>query len=825
MNASWYWARATLRRNLRGAALVVLLVAVGGGATMALAAGARRTESSFRRLLALSNEPDAFVFAEDEAGVRRLVASPLVADSMVFAGVSLHPVGARCSSAAADYYPMALPLDDGDPYRMSRPRVLAGRLPRAGVATEVALPASIAARLRLGVGDELRLFGQGFPEACRDEATSARQPAMARLRIVGVIRQSYELGVAEGGFVATMLPFAFRAAHPDAPVDFPSAVVRLKEGPGGFAAFAAEAGRAGGGAEGGVTGEGGPLQPALDMAAFGLWVTAGVVALATLVALGIALLRQAGALSGDLRVLAALGLSRRGAAAGAVVPAGLALVLGVAGAVVVAVGASPSLPLGLGRQADPDLGVHADWAVLGAGALAALGAGLVLAGLTAWRAVRAAAEPDRDGGRRRPSRLANGLSRSGTPPWATIGTGYALGRGLGAGTRRGALPGAIVGVTGVLAVALFGLSLDRTRTDPGRYGWGQWDGVVSPEFSDEDATPEGQAADYARFEALILADPAVEAVSLVRFRTEVVLDGEPVLGLVLSPRRGRAGPTVLSGRLPTGRGEIALGSATARRLGKRIGERIDAAVIAGRQEGPDGEEPTGHEPTGAENASPTSVVKVVGIAAFPAVEDGLPLSDGFVLSNDEYAGLGGGEVCGGECFRNHAVALADGADGDAFAARMARRGAFVARPQPGAEIVRLDEVQSLPRILAILLGLLAGLGVAHTLWVTPRRRQRDLATLRTLGFTPVQVRRVLHTQAATLAIAGAAGGLVGGVLAGRLAWGAVAEAIGVPSDLDVRPLALVAVVVVALVGARLLAVIPGRVAGRATPAQGLREES
>ncbi|MGH9004396.1 MAG: FtsX-like permease family protein, partial [Acidimicrobiia bacterium] len=435
--------------------------------------------------------------------------------------------------------------------------------------------------------------------------------------------------------------------------------------------------------------------------------------------------------------------------------------------VAVAVAASPSLPIGLGRRADPDLGVHADWAVLGAGALAALGAGLVLAGLTAWRAVRAAGEPDHDSGRRRPSRLVNGLSRSGTPPWATIGTGYALGRGLGAGTRRGALPGAVVGVTGVLAVTLFGLSLDRTQTDPGRYGWGQWDGVVSSESNDEDATAEEDAAEDARLDALVLSDPAVAAVSLVRFRTEVVLDGEPVLGLVLSPRRGRAGPTVLSGRLPEGGGEIALGSATAGHLGKRIGERIDARVISGREGGPDGEEPAGDEPAGEQSASPAPVLKVVGIAAFPAVEDGLPLSDGFVLTNDEWAGLGGAARCEGECFRNHVVALADGADGDAFAARMARQGAFVGRPQPGAEIARLDEVQSLPRILALLLGLLAALGVAHTLWVTPRRRRRDLATLRTLGFTPVQVRRVLHTQAAVLATAGAAGGLVGGAIAGR----------------------------------------------------------
>jgi putative ABC transport system permease protein len=156
---------------------------------------------------------------------------------------------------------------------------------------------------------------------------------------------------------------------------------------------------------------------------------------------------------------------------------------------------------------------------------------------------------------------------------------------------------------------------------------------------------------------------------------------------------------------------------------------------------------------------------------------------------------------------------------------MARQGAYVTQPEAGGEVRRLHEVQSLPRVLALLLGLVAMLGVAHTLWATPRRRRRDLATLRALGFTPVQVRRVLHTQAAVLATVGLAGGIVGGVIAGRLAWEAAAESIGVPTDLSVRPLSLLFIVAAALIGARLLAVLPGRVAGRATPAHGLRDES
>ncbi len=807
MSASWYWARATLRRNLRGAALVVLLVAVGGGATMALAAGARRTESSYRRLVAVSNEFDGVVYPDSAADgqegedvLRALVASPLVADAVVVSNAFAVPVGVKCvGGSSADFYALQLPLDGGDPYRISRPRVLSGRFPRPGVADEVALPEIIAARLGLVVGDELRLFVPATPDDCRDEATSARQPPAARLRVVGVVRHAYELGQRPDDSVPTFLPRAFGAAHPEVPVEFPLAYVRLHGGPGAFAAFAAEARRAGGGAETGTAPEG-AVQPALDTASTGLWVAAGVVALATLGALALALVRQADGLAGDLRVLGALGVSRRVAAAGAAAPGALALGLGVAAALVVATAASASFPIGLGRRAEPHLGLHADWAVLATGALAALMIGFVSVGLAAWRAVRVADRVGTAGGSPRASRLLGLLRRAGMPPWATIGSGYALGTGRGARVSAGAVAGAIVGVTGVVAVTLFGLSLDRAITEPRRYGWGDWDGVVKPDVSEEGQSPEADAADDARLEALVLADPAVEAVSLVRFRSELVLDGEPVRGLVVFPRRGRAGPTVVSGRLPERSGEIALGAGTARRFGVGVGDRVRAGT------------------------GDTASLDVVGLAAFPAGEDGLAVSDGFVVPGDWWVHQAYPATCEEGCFRQHAVVLAQGADVAAFAGRMARQGAYVTQPEPGGEVRRLHEVQALPRILAVLLGLVAFLGLAHTLWVTPRRRRRGLATLRALGFTPAQVRRVLHTQAAVLAAAGVAGGLIAGVIAGRLAWEAAAQAIGVPDDLSVRLLPHVFMVAAALTGARLLAVIPGRVAGRATPARGVRGE-
>ncbi len=75
---------------------------------------------------------------------------------------------------------------------------------------------------------------------------------------------------------------------------------------------------------------------------------------------------------------------------------------------------------------------------------------------------------------------------------------------------------------------------------------------------------------------------------------------------------------------------------------------------------------------------------------------------------------------------------------------------------------------------------LAALGtLVHTLVMSIRRRRRDLAVLKTLGFVRRQVSATVAWQATTLAGIALVIGLPVGAVVGRWAWTIFANAIGV----------------------------------------------
>ena len=61
MVAAWMWVRSEWRRGWGGSVALALLIAVAGGVTMAVAAGARRADSAISRLQAATNDPQALV--------------------------------------------------------------------------------------------------------------------------------------------------------------------------------------------------------------------------------------------------------------------------------------------------------------------------------------------------------------------------------------------------------------------------------------------------------------------------------------------------------------------------------------------------------------------------------------------------------------------------------------------------------------------------------------------------------------------------------------------------------------------------------------------
>ncbi|MBV9040349.1 MAG: FtsX-like permease family protein, partial [Acidimicrobiia bacterium] len=148
----------------------------------------------------------------------------------------------------------------------------------------------------------------------------------------------------------------------------------------------------------------------------------------------------------------------------------------------------------------------------------------------------------------------------------------------------------------------------------------------------------------------------------------------------------------------------------------------------------------------------------------------------------------------------------------------------VVAPDKPNDVVNFGRVQSLPLVLAGLLAALAAATIGHLLVTSIRRRGRDLAIVKTLGFVPRQVRTAVAWQATTLAVVAMAIGLPLGVAAGRWAWIVFARSIGIVPAPEVPILVLLLVVPGTVVVANLVAVVPGELAARLRPGRALRAE-
>jgi ABC-type lipoprotein release transport system permease subunit len=138
-----------------------------------------------------------------------------------------------------------------------------------------------------------------------------------------------------------------------------------------------------------------------------------------------------------------------------------------------------------------------------------------------------------------------------------------------------------------------------------------------------------------------------------------------------------------------------------------------------------------------------------------------------------------------------------------------------------SELVNLDRVQTLPWALAAFLAVVAVLAVAHAVVSTVRRRRRDLAILRTLGFVDRQLSALVRWEGSTFALIGLVIGVPLGVVTGRMVWQLVAERMGIDPAATI-PLAVLVAIAVATVGAALAAAaIPARRARRVHPAHTL----
>ena len=123
-------------------------------------------------------------------------------------------------------------------------------------------------------------------------------------------------------------------------------------------------------------------------------------------------------------------------------------------------------------------------------------------------------------------------------------------------------------------------------------------------------------------------------------------------------------------------------------------------------------------------------------------------------------------------------------------------------------------------------GLAVGAVVAGglTLGASVHRLRRDIALLKTLGFTRRQLAVTVSWQASVAAIVGIILGVPGGIALGRWLWDLFARDIYAVPLPTVPLLEIVLVALGALVLANLVAAVPGQMAARTPTAVVLRAE-
>ena len=763
IEAGWYVARRQVRDRARGMALLALLVAVVVVAVLACGTASRRAGSALERLRDTSQASDETLVVQELDLAHRVTELPVVEDSALLVLQWMFP-----QEEIDAFLPVV-----GDPSGrwlrdLDRVDVIAGALPRLDDPEAVVLTDATADLLGVEVGDAIPVRSLDIEQA-EAVATTGEFPEtfdgpQPPLRVAAVVSLPPTNDDRSGALLSLVTP-AFLERY-DGRIPTFGALVQVRLRPGASVAELSrelEALPGGDMVERDAAGTGSmdAAGSALDTVALGLAAMAVVAAIAGLVVIGQAVTRLLMSGADDLPVLSAMGLSPRASVAAMSVAPVLAVVAGVAVGAAVAPLVAPRLVGDFARRVDPDPGVFYDWVGLGTGAVLAL---ISLIALTVVAAVLAARRRGQPTTRR--SSPAAVAAAAGLPSPVVAGLAIGFSRGGRRVPTRQAMVSASVGVVGLVAVAVFGASLDRTLEQPHRYGW-EWDASVAADGHDEPTELDRRG----------VTDAAV-----VSYQVSARLDGVPIPGMSIDPVRGRIDPVLVRGEAPVGEQEVLVGERTLDDLDLDIGDHAELR-------GPDGERD----------------VRIVGTSAFIAPDDPLPLARGVLIHPTVLTDLGLDE---GDGYRQLAVEV----DGDA------RRtfadltdGDEVIYPHAPVEVSRLDDVRSFPSVLAGFLAVLAALGVGQLAFVMTRRRRRDLGTLRALGFTRRQVRRAVFAQSGVVVAAGLIVGVPVGLVLGRLTWQVLTTSIGLPFDPAV-PAGLVAVVVAVVTVAAFLASTPGALA-------------
>ena len=793
---------------------MAVLVALLGSVALTAGAGARRTDTAVRRFTAATHS-SGFNVSPVFPGMDRL---PPVASVDELVG---EPVLRVLPDGAVDpHFPLPTAgVDRGFLYRDYGVVLRAGRLPDPVRPDEALATVAAAASDHLAVGGTVTLRDlTGILSRSHPALPTTLPPTVGkplRLTIVGIGVGLDDIAAASArsqggssGFGTIDLTPAYVAEHggPAAAV-YTGALVRLRPGA-TVARFRSELD--------GVA----RLHPdvqsrtnydisdlSVTVAALqrtvrpdvvSMWLFALLVGLATVLVLGQALRRRAWAAAADYPVLRALGMTRRQFVVGTSSTATAAVVAGAAGAVVIAILASPLTPVGPARVAEPDPGIAVNAAVLGVGAVTMV---VLLVGQVVWSAWRSSVAATLGPAPIEASRLAERVAATGLPAPATVGLRFAIvpGRGASAAPLRSTVASAALALVTMVVAVTFNGNLSRLSSTPQRHGW-DWDLAVDGGYVPLPAFALQRALSGVR---------GVAGWSGGNYGA-VVLDGQLVPAVGIDRLHGSVFPSVLAGRPPRGASEIALGSSTMRAAHTSVGGRVGTIV-----------------------AGVVRPLLVSGRVVLPDFERG-----GFAATD-----LGTGAV--GTSQLVHPAGIPAGATYNFFLVRY-QPGADAAKTQRAVtaalapicahgfcneftdrrphEINSYGQVAWTPLLLSVVLGILAAAGLAHALVTSVRQRRRDIAVLKTIGFTRRQVSTTVAWQSSAFVTAVLVVGLPVGAVAGRWVWALFAGQLGVATDSLLPWVFLVATVPAAVVAANLVALGPAWSAGRIRAAVALRSE-
>ena len=827
MAAVWMRARNELRARWRALLSLALIAGLGGGAAIAAFAGARRTLSAYPRFRAATNAFDDLIgqngsttppdqFQTDVLTSASVTHLPAILDYSLtdpYAGEIVGPSGV--SQSFPDVFIVGSP-DGKLGVTLDRMKLLSGRYADPTLSDEVMVSSFEALHLGARVGSTLTFH-------------LSNGTRMLHVVGIGLIAGAVDPSAAAYTPVVILTPAFYAQNGPELRVG-PSLAVRVRGGLKGLpelesemaarnqkllAAAKTPAEKAA--AENlNVTTIASAAPQADSVRRTALFEAAGLsifggLALLTVLAIFAQLLVRQVLLEGDEQsTLRALGMSRAQLFALAMLRVALVGACAAVVSLILAIVASPLFPIGFMHDLETSPGFNIDLFALSLGALAIFVLTCLVGIAPAIRAssVRMSGRESVVG----TNRTANALAAAAFPPTAVAGVRMALEPGHGSTSVpvRTTIFGTILALAALLASLTFGAGLRHLVSTPSLSGW-NFDliapGSGAPSTNGKDPVTETEQA--------LRKNPAVGSITLGTFPSF------KVKGLLMGGyafAAGPIGPSIAAGRAPRSPDEIAFTVKTLRALHASIGETLPVTLL---------------DPSTNQLVS-TRSLRIVGAAVTPQIfftqytgNYSAVVSESLIDSIAVTLKLAGpGQIrLGGDTFF---IRFRQGISVDVGAAKvrndlLSSEGFFFKRAS-SSDLSNLDHIANLPNVLGALLALIAAGTLAHTLITSVRRRRRDLAVLRALGFVRRQVGMTVAVQASTIAIISLAIGLPLGAILGRVAWRLFVNQLGYVPVTIVPLIGVILAIPAAIILANLIAGIPARAAARTEPAIVLRAE-